>query len=394
MPIDCLNDNVPVYDPDEKGCYRWMSVKAGQPSKFCSAVTLEGDPTILEVDGCINACFDPPIPPVEPRFRDLHPLAMSVDRSFTIVGSSNPYPCVRTDQDFTGADRSSFGEFLHYTIPEDNRFPDGPKAGMAFGYYHSQPVAGEVPGDTKCVPFATYGNAKMRDTNDVFPCINIVTAGHYRVSSHIRFLQFDRRSNTGGTRNPELLFTLSNYKNPPPPNTPIPADHLTLWRNVRLTEDPDVDSLAIADRQLNYEFDVSPALLLANGGVVSLAFMIAFRDDGNDPSEVTERDARSGSLGSFTVHGRDYRDQDSTLLTPLAPQTDFLWDSVGIEPYPGGRGIPLEEKNTERKNGSNFILQWVSKYEEPTFNGITSNPPQGFPSIPMDPIPAFPTSYA
>ena len=43
MPIDCLNDNVPVYDPDDKGCYRWMSIKAGRPSKFCAPVTFEDE---------------------------------------------------------------------------------------------------------------------------------------------------------------------------------------------------------------------------------------------------------------------------------------------------------------------------------------------------------------
>lgn len=43
MPIDCLNHNVPVYDPDEKGCYRWMSIRAGQPSKFCAPVDFEDE---------------------------------------------------------------------------------------------------------------------------------------------------------------------------------------------------------------------------------------------------------------------------------------------------------------------------------------------------------------
>jgi hypothetical protein len=42
MPIDCLNHNVPVYDPDERGCYEWMSVKAGKPSKFCDDVDFYG----------------------------------------------------------------------------------------------------------------------------------------------------------------------------------------------------------------------------------------------------------------------------------------------------------------------------------------------------------------
>jgi hypothetical protein len=42
MPIDCLNHNVPVYDPDENGCYEWMSIKAGKPSKFCDDVDFFG----------------------------------------------------------------------------------------------------------------------------------------------------------------------------------------------------------------------------------------------------------------------------------------------------------------------------------------------------------------
>ena len=64
MPIDCLNDNVPVYDPDDKGCYRWMSIKAGKPSKFCGGLTIDGDlnvpqPECIRHDGTIT--FEPPL---------------------------------------------------------------------------------------------------------------------------------------------------------------------------------------------------------------------------------------------------------------------------------------------------------------------------------------------
>ena len=65
MPIDCLNDNVPVYDPDDKGCYRWMSIKAGKPSKFCAKLTIEGDINVPE-PSCITwdpatSVFEPPL---------------------------------------------------------------------------------------------------------------------------------------------------------------------------------------------------------------------------------------------------------------------------------------------------------------------------------------------
>jgi hypothetical protein len=82
MPIDCLNHNVPVYDPDEKGCYEWMSVKAGKPSKFCDDVTIEGD-LIIEENATIrhNGCFSPGVapPPVAPRRPT--PLVMTITNS-------------------------------------------------------------------------------------------------------------------------------------------------------------------------------------------------------------------------------------------------------------------------------------------------------------------------
>lgn len=78
MPIDCLNSNVPVYDPDEGGCYRWMAVRAGQDSKFCANLEVVGDTTVqnievnqdanvigdINVTGCINhsGCFAPELP--------------------------------------------------------------------------------------------------------------------------------------------------------------------------------------------------------------------------------------------------------------------------------------------------------------------------------------------
>jgi hypothetical protein len=70
MPIDCLNDAVPVYDPDEKGCYSWMSVKAGKPSKFCDGVTFN-DVTVVPPGEII---WDPNtttiIPPTDVIFQD------------------------------------------------------------------------------------------------------------------------------------------------------------------------------------------------------------------------------------------------------------------------------------------------------------------------------------
>jgi hypothetical protein len=64
MPVDCLNDNLPVYDPDENGCYRWMSIRAGKPSKFCARLTIGGDLNVPEPE-CIrhdgNITFEPPL---------------------------------------------------------------------------------------------------------------------------------------------------------------------------------------------------------------------------------------------------------------------------------------------------------------------------------------------
>ena len=391
MPIDCLNNSVPVYDPDEKGCYRWMSVKAGRPSKFCDDVKLEGDPPILETRGCVNACFDPPIPPLQARFRNVHPLAMTIDRTFTVQGTSNPDPgSLQGKKNWSGDGRSKFGEYLHYLIPEDNRFPDQPRAGFAFNHYLAQPVGGDVPGDDECIPFASYNadGAKMRDTDDVFPCIEIKLPGHYRMTSHLRFVQESYQpSITNGIGPAELLYTCSNYKNAPDKNAPIPEDHLTLWRNVRIVENVSANLLNIADRQLNYEFDVSPQLLAANGGTICLAFMIGFRDDGfPDPLNLPPRWLPRGALGSFTIHGLDEIDQDDTRVGPLNPKNDFQFSDAGIPPVPAP-GIPLNEKNQCRLNGCNFILQWVSKYQEPTDNGIAGEPPAD------EAKPVFPTTY-
>jgi len=97
MPIDCLNDNVPVYDPDEKGCYRWMSIKAGQPSKFCSDVTFEGGidlppNTIIRipnpncVDGAIEEpCFDPPLDFVGPGDEEFYPPPLIVGMTSSTI---------------------------------------------------------------------------------------------------------------------------------------------------------------------------------------------------------------------------------------------------------------------------------------------------------------------
>jgi hypothetical protein len=312
---------------------------------------------------------------------------MTIDRTFTIVGASNPYPCAVTSSLFTGNNRSKVGEFLHYTIPEDNRYDDHPRASMVFNHYLSQPVGGEVPGDEDCVQFATYGDAPMRDTGDVFPSIIIRQTGHYRFSNHMRFNQKSDGDQVL-IQTPELLCTLSNYKNAPDKNAPIPADHLTLFRNVRLCDDEEAVFLTISDRQMNYEFDVSPQLLEANGGAIALAYMIGFRDDGSILTSLTEPDVRKGALGVISLHGLDYLEQDETLPTPMAPELDFLWDAnPTITPYPGGRGINRNEKEMGRVNGCNFILQWVSKHQDPTDNGVTGDPPAD------ESKPIFPTTF-
>jgi hypothetical protein len=44
--MDCLRADVPVYDDDGNGCYSWMSVRAGQDSKFCGGLEVGGDLTV------------------------------------------------------------------------------------------------------------------------------------------------------------------------------------------------------------------------------------------------------------------------------------------------------------------------------------------------------------
>jgi hypothetical protein len=45
---ESLRADVPVYDDDGNGCYSWMSIRAGQNSKFCKDVAILGD---LSVEG-------------------------------------------------------------------------------------------------------------------------------------------------------------------------------------------------------------------------------------------------------------------------------------------------------------------------------------------------------
>lgn len=57
--MDCLKYSVYPEQADEDGCYEWMSVRAGKPSKFCADVTFKKD---IIVEGCVKAdCFDPPV---------------------------------------------------------------------------------------------------------------------------------------------------------------------------------------------------------------------------------------------------------------------------------------------------------------------------------------------
>jgi hypothetical protein len=41
--MDALKYSVEVEQPDDDGCYEWMSIRAGQPSKFCADVTFTKD---------------------------------------------------------------------------------------------------------------------------------------------------------------------------------------------------------------------------------------------------------------------------------------------------------------------------------------------------------------
>ena len=171
------------------------------------------------------------------------------------------------------------------------------------------------------------------------------------MTSHLRFVQESYQPSINNGIGPaELLYTCSNYKNAPDKNAPIPEDHLTLWRNVRIVEDVSANLLNIADRQLNYEFDVSPQLLAANGGTICLAFMIGFRDDGfPDPLNLPPRWLPRGALGSFTIHGLDEIDQDDTRVGPLNPKNDpaanhsELVRAIRIDRPPGStRGRPRD----------------------------------------------------
>lgn len=89
--MDYINGNVPVSQPDAEGCYRWLSIKAGQPSIFCSptgspAATLAGD---LDLNGRLITNNN--LPETDPLF---HGSGVSFRRdpaniSMTIPGTGN-----------------------------------------------------------------------------------------------------------------------------------------------------------------------------------------------------------------------------------------------------------------------------------------------------------------
>ena len=124
MPIDCLNSSVPVYDPDENGCYRWMSVKAGQNSTFCANVDIKGDTNVeninvnqdisvigdINVTGTINhnGSFDPELPLTTEQITcdetEVVPAGTDVNEAIKLVSD---YYCDRLDNLPTpSADRS------------------------------------------------------------------------------------------------------------------------------------------------------------------------------------------------------------------------------------------------------------------------------------------------
>lgn len=50
--MDCLKYSVYPEQADADGCYEWMSIRAGKPSKFCDEVTFKKD---IIVEGCVKA---------------------------------------------------------------------------------------------------------------------------------------------------------------------------------------------------------------------------------------------------------------------------------------------------------------------------------------------------
>lgn len=88
---DYIDGNVPVSQPDKFGCYRWMAVRAGLPSKFCSpgapepAIRMFGD---IETNG--QAVINP-APPVGQNPAPIIRTQTTTPLIFAdIVGSSTP----------------------------------------------------------------------------------------------------------------------------------------------------------------------------------------------------------------------------------------------------------------------------------------------------------------
>jgi hypothetical protein len=424
MPIDCLNDKVPVYDPDEGGCYEWMSVKAGKPSKFCDDVTVTGETPVVDIEGCVTGTFNPPLPPAEGSYYATHPLVMTTDKTFYIEGISQAT--------FYDLSIGSFGSGPRFRLPEVNRGDPGAKTALNFNEFIAKPIPGEqlIDGNDQPV-FAEWSNTGVLNVTEPdvagLPHINIYAPGNYRLSFNIGFFvdsssltnDFDAVANgTSPNDNkakwsPELLMTCSNYRNAPVPNA-TPADHITLWRNARVTDNFDSNFLSPNYRKFNREFTVSPSLLKFNGGVVKLCFFVAFKDNGKEdpafppnptpfdpppPNVARSIDARRNT-GVFLVVGKDYQ-ETNTIDIPLNPNLDDQWNpanwSPGTAPPPYPRlGIPNDQKSNSRNAPTNFILEWLSEWQEPGVfepgvqprNGVSFTGYAGQPLAPQ--VPTYP----
>jgi hypothetical protein len=422
MPIDCLNDKIPVYDPDEGGCYEWMSVKAGKPSKFCDDVTVTGETPEVVIEGCIDGNFNPPLPPAEGAYYATHPLVMTMDKSFYIEGTSQATFQPRIYNGLVAP---------RFRLPEVNRGNPNAKSSFNFNEFIARPIPGEqlIEGNSQPV-FAEWNDSGVLNTTESgvsgLPHINIYAPGNYRMSFNIAFYMdssrltndFDAVANgtsPGDNKakwSPELLLTCSNYRNAPATGA-VPADHITLWRNARVTDNFETAFLSPGFRKFNREFTVSPQLLEANGGVVKLCFFVAFKDNGKEdpeyPANPTPFDpppspvARSVDFrrdqGFFLILGKDDGpDASNTLDAPLSPGTDSLWDpsywAPGPAPPPYPRlGIPRTEKKQTRNAPTNFILEWLSEWQDPSVfvpgvqptNGVSFTTYAGQPLAPQPP---------
>jgi hypothetical protein len=95
MPIDCLNKNIPVYDPTPSGCYDWMSIRAGGESKFCGKTTFEGE---TQFDG--DAVFNGQLavvelgPVVQAEIYELTSNNITVNEELSVTGGITAGGCV------------------------------------------------------------------------------------------------------------------------------------------------------------------------------------------------------------------------------------------------------------------------------------------------------------